>query len=331
MALGSPSSTALDENGHLAAARDVLQAEIDGLNAAMGSLDASFSNAVEALDAATGRVIVSGIGKSGLVGQKIAATLASTGKPAHFVHAAEASHGDLGAVTNNDVVLALSKSGETPELKDLVGYTRRFKVPLIGMTSAGDSALGRAADITILVPDAPEACPNGLAPTTSTTLMMALGDALAVALLKKSGFSARDFKVFHPGGKLGAQLLHVGDLMHKGDQMPLADSNALMSEALVTMSAKRFGCVGILDDAGDLVGIITDGDLRRHMSDNLLDRTVGSVMTHGPRTVTQTALAVEALNLMTSSSPRITTLFVVEGKKPLGILHLHDLLRVGTA
>ncbi len=315
--------------GHIAVARDVVRTEIAGLDALSASIGPAFGEAVEMLNTASGRVIVSGIGKSGHVGTKIAATLASTGKPAQFVHAAEASHGDLGMITPEDAVLALSKSGETSELRDLVAFTRRFSIPLIAMTADETSALGRQADILLLVPDADEACPNGLAPTTSTTMMMVLGDALAVALLKKRNFSAHDFKRFHPGGKLGAQLMPISALTHGADAVPLAHMDTLMSEVLVTMSAKRFGCVGIQDDDGRLVGIITDGDLRRHMGADLMDRTAGSIMTHGPKTVAPDMLTAEAVSLMNAS--KITTLFVVENGKPTGIVHLHDLLRVGAA
>ncbi len=315
---------------HITAARAVLATEIKGLEALAATLDPRFEEAVETLDRARGRVIVSGIGKSGHVGSKIAATLASTGKPAQFVHAAEASHGDLGMITEDDVVLALSKSGETAELSDLIAFTRRFSLPLIAITADADSTLARRASVALVLPDTPEACPNGLAPTSSTTMMMALGDCLAIALLKKRNFSASDFKQFHPGGKLGAQLLHLRDIMHTGEAIPLARIDTLMSEALVTMSAKRFGCVGVTDEAGALVGIVTDGDLRRHMSADLMDRTAGSLMTHGPKTGTPTMLVAEAVNMMNAN--KILVLFVVgDAGEPLGVVHMHDVLRVGAA
>ncbi len=314
---------------HHSVAFDVIETEIAGLRRLAESLDERFSKAVDMLDRVKGRVIVSGIGKSGHVGAKIAATLASTGKPAQFVHAAEASHGDLGMIMPEDAVLALSKSGETAELHDLVGYTRRFSIPLLSITADGGSTLARQSDLTLVLPDAPEACPNGLAPTTSTTMMIALGDALAIALLKIRNFSARDFKEFHPGGRLGAQLMRIGDIMHSGEAMPLAHTDTPMSEALVTISAKRFGCVGIVDDSGRLIGIVTDGDLRRHMSADLMDRTAGSIMTTAPKTGVPTMLAAEAVNFMNAN--KITALFVVEDGRPVGILHLHDVLRAGAA
>ncbi len=318
-------------DAHIEAARSVLHTEQDGIAALIASLNKdlgrAFADAVDLLSAVPGRVIVSGIGKSGHVGTKLAATLASTGKPAQFVHAAEASHGDLGMITDKDVVIALSKSGETAELSDLVAFARRFDITLISMTCDAESALARQSRIALILPDVPEACPNGLAPTTSTTMMMALGDALAVALLKKSGFSAHDFKRFHPGGKLGAQLMQIREVMHRDDAMPLATLNTMMSEALVTMSAKRLGCVGVTDDAGVLVGIITDGDLRRNLTSDLLERTAGSIMTQGPKTIPPSMLAAEAVNVMNTN--QITSLFVVESGQPVGVVHLHDMLRIG--
>ncbi|MGF1453927.1 MAG: SIS domain-containing protein [Alphaproteobacteria bacterium] len=319
---------------HLDAARSVLQAEIVGIEALVAALEnglgAPFDAAVACLAAVSGRVIVSGIGKSGHVGTKLAATLASTGKPAQFVHAAEASHGDLGMITAEDAVIALSKSGETAELRDLVAFTRRFEIPLVAMTFDADSALARQARIALVLPDMPEACPNGLAPTTSTTMMMALGDALAVALLRQSGFTAVDFKRFHPGGKLGAQLMAVRDVMHRADAVPLVGAQTKMSEALMTMSAKRLGCVGVTDEAGALIGIITDGDLRRNLTQpDLLERPAESLMTRQPKTISPTVLAAEAVNIMNTNE--ITCLFIVEDGKPLGVIHLHDMLRVGVA
>ncbi len=320
-------------SSHTGAAREVLRVEAEGLaalhGALTGALGAAFDAAVNLLGASQGRVIVTGIGKSGHVGTKIAATLASTGKPAQFVHAAEASHGDLGMITPQDVALALSKSGETSELRDLVAFTRRFSIPLIAMTGDGDSTLARQAQIALVVPDAPEACPNGLAPTTSTTMMIALGDAIAVALLKMRQFSAHDFKQFHPGGKLGAQLMLVRDVMHGGEHLPLIGAETVMSQALMTMSAKRLGCVGIVDEAGLLAGIITDGDLRRNMSSDLMDRPAGALMTRNPKTVAPDVLAAEAVRVMNDSA--ITCLFVVEDGRPVGAVHIHDMLRIGAA
>ncbi|MGQ0674092.1 MAG: KpsF/GutQ family sugar-phosphate isomerase [Hyphomicrobium sp.] len=308
-----------------------LQLEYEGLAAMTAALAnelaASFSEAVMLLKAARGRVIVSGIGKSGHVGQKIAATFASTGTPAFFVHPSEASHGDLGMVTRDDIILAISWSGETVELKPLITFSRRFSVPLIAITSRADSALALQADVVLDLPRAKEACPHGLAPTTSTTMQLAVGDCLAIALLEAKGFTAHDFKVFHPGGSLGASLKYVADVMHKGDKLPLAHTGDMMSEALLTMTAKSFGCLGIVDERNRLVGIITDGDLRRHMGADLVKATTGDIMTKNPKSVEPTMMASAALEMLNAS--RITALFVVERGKPVGIIHVHDLLRVG--
>lgn len=313
-------------------ARAVLAAEAEGLRALAHGLDGAFSRAVGLLFAASGRVVVSGMGKSGHVGRKIAATLASTGTPALFVHPAEASHGDLGMIVPGDAVLALSNSGETAELADLIAHARRFDLPLIAITGRSGSTLARAATVALVLPDAAEACPMGLAPTTSTTMQLALGDALAVALVTRRGFGAADFRVFHPGGKLGAQLRRVRELMHGGAAMPLAPLTMAMPEALVLMTEKRFGCLGVVDGAGRLVGIITDGDLRRAMAPDLLTREVAAVMTPHPRTIAAEALAAEALHLMNARERPITALFVVdEAGRPAGILHIHDLLRAGVA
>ena len=314
----------------LESARRVLRLEADGLIALAGSLNDAFARAVDLIEGATGRVIVTGMGKSGHVARKIAATLASTGQPAYFVHPGEASHGDLGMITRDDPIVALSNSGETKELADIIAYAKRFAIPLIGITGRAASALADAADVALVLPEqVKEACPMGLAPTTSTTVMLALGDALAVALLERKGFSPDDFHVFHPGGKLGDQLLKVADVMHGGDAMPLVGPKTPMSEALIEMTAKRFGCVGIVGDDGWLAGIVTDGDLRRHMSANLLDRPAGEVMTTGAKTVRPGALATEALRLMNAGA--ITTLFVVDDGRPVGIVHIHDCLRAGVA
>jgi len=306
--------------------RRVLVTEAEALKTMAEGLGAPFEQAVETLAGLSGRVICTGVGKSGHVARKIAATLASTGRPAIFVHATEASHGDLGMIGPDDAVLALSKSGETRELADVIAFAKRFGSPLIGMTARADSALGSQSDILLLLPDAPEATGQVDAPTTSTTLQIALGDALAVALLERAGFTAQDFRVFHPGGKLGAMLRTVGDLMHGTDELPLIEAGAPMHEALLVMSEKRFGSVAVVDDAGALIGMITDGDLRRHM-DGLLDHNAGEVMTRNPRTVEPTTLAAEALKLMNEAS--ITVLFVVQAGRPVGILHVHDLLRAG--
>lgn len=316
----------------LDAGRQVLATESAALAALAEGLDERFAEAVRLLAATTGRVVVSGMGKSGHIGRKIAATLASTGTPALFVHPAEASHGDLGMVVAGDSVLALSNSGETTELSDIVTHTRRYGLPLVGVTSRPESTLARMADVALILPDCPEACPMGLAPTTSTTMMLALGDALAVALLSRRGFTAADFRAFHPGGRLGAQLSRVADLMHGEEALPLAAPETPMSEAILRITAKSFGCLGIVEE-GRLVGIITDGDLRRALDQGgapLLSRRAGEVMTRSPRRVRPDMLAAEALRLMNTG--KITSLFVVDdADRPVGILHVHDLLRAGVA
>ena len=315
--------------GDLATARDVLAAEAAGLQALSATLDDDFVRAVSLLAETRGRVVVSGMGKSGHVARKVAATLASTGTPSLFVHPAEASHGDLGMIVRGDTLLALSNSGETAELADLVEHCSRFGVPLIAVTARPASALATAATVALILPDAPEACPMGLAPTTSTTMQMALGDALAVALLTRRGFTARDFRRFHPGGKLGARLRRVRALMHTGEAMPLATPDTAMDQALLTMTEKRFGCVGVVDAQGLLVGILTDGDLRRAMGPDLLSRRIVDVMTSAPRSVGPDALAAEALAMMNDGARPITTLFVLDAGRPVGLLHVHDLLRAG--
>ena len=303
---------------------------VAALAAAMqDGLGQPFVAAIELIRAASGRVVVSGMGKSGHIGHKIAATLASTGTPAFFVHPAEASHGDLGMITADDVIMALSWSGETAELKNLIDYSRRFRIGLIAVTAEADSTLGQAADVVLALPPAREACPHNLAPTTSSLMQLALGDALAIALLESRGFTAVDFRNLHPGGRLGAALTFVRDLMHRGDAIPLVRQGTPMSQALVEMSAKGFGCVGIVRGETELLGIITDGDLRRHMRPDLLDTTVDAVMTKAPITVRGDQLASEAIEIVNSA--KITALFVVEDGKAVGIVHLHDLLRAGAA
>ena len=292
-------------------------------------LGTAFVEAVEKIRAAKGRLIVTGMGKSGHVGRKIAATFASTGAPAYFVHPGEASHGDLGAITRDDVIIALSWSGETVELKDLTDYAKRFRVALIAVTANAESTLARAADVVLTLPAAREACPLGLAPTTSTLIQLALGDALAVALFESRGFTAVDFKALHPGGRLGASLTFVRDVMHTGKSLPLVARGARMTEALVEMTSKGFGCVGVTDAAGGLVGIITDGDLRRNMREDLLASAVDEVMTKRPKTMRPDQLAGEALEILNAN--KITILFVVESAKPVGLVHFHDLLRIGVA
>ncbi|MEZ5816426.1 MAG: KpsF/GutQ family sugar-phosphate isomerase [Hyphomicrobiaceae bacterium] len=315
------------------AARRTLEIEEQGLYALRAMLDNGLGDAIEKAVAmlanARGRVIVTGIGKSGHVGQKVAATFASTGTPAFFVHPSEASHGDLGMIGRDDVVLALSWSGETVELSGILTYSRRFNVGLIAITSRQDSALGKAADVVLELPRAKEACPHGLAPTTSTTMQLALGDCLAIALLERKGFTAHDFRVFHPGGSLGAQLKHVSDLMHQGEALPLVPLLTPMSEVIVTMTTKSFGCVGVVDEAGRLAGMITDGDLRRHMGEGFLSRRATDIMTKRPNTLAPSMLASAALEQI--NSLKRTQMFVVEDDRPVGIVHVHDLLRAGVA
>jgi arabinose-5-phosphate isomerase len=330
--LTGPTTSHCEDNRDIEAARRVLRAEIRGLEALAQTLDDGFVQAVEVLARVRGRVIVSGMGKSGHIAHKIAATFASTGTPAQFVHPAEASHGDLGMIADGDAVLALSNSGETVELADIITHISRFGIPLIAMTRGGESALADAADVVLLLPASAEACPMGLAPTTSTTMMLAVGDALAVALLERKGFRAEDFQTLHPGGKLGKALLRVADIMHAGDTMPLVRSGTPMESAWSVMTSKSFGCVGVLDAAERLTGIITDGDLRRHMGmgSRLLAEPVERVMTPTPKTIRPQALAAEALGQMNAQA--ITCLFVVDdGWHPVGIVHMHDCLRAGIA
>lgn len=311
-------------NAYIDTARRVIATEAEGLARLADSLDDGFARAIELILAAKGRVIVSGMGKSGHIGRKIAATFASTGTPAQFVHPAEASHGDLGMVTQGDVALVLSNSGETPELADLIAHTRRFQIPLIGVASKAQSTLLRQADVALVLPAAPEACGTGIVPSTSTTMTLALGDALAIALMEHRKFTPEHFRTFHPGGKLGARLSRVGDLMHR--DIPLVAENAPMSDALLVISQKGFGVTGVTDGSGALVGIITDGDLRRHMQ-GLLDQTAAQVMTRNPRTIQSDALAESALAEM--QDRKITSLFAVQDGRPVGILHIHDFLRIG--
>jgi arabinose-5-phosphate isomerase len=320
-------------NDAIPSALRTLEAEAEGVTALAAALQSDlarpFLAAVDTIAKAKGRLIVTGLGKSGHIGRKIAATFASTGTPAFFVHAAEASHGDLGMITGEDVILALSWSGEQPEMKNLITYAKRFKIALIAMTADAGSTLGQAAEVALTLPKAREACPHNLAPTTSSVMLLALGDALAIALLEGRGFTSTDFSVLHPGGKLGAMLTHVRDLMHKADAVPLKPLGTKMSDALVEMSSKGFGCVGIVDGRGQVVGIVTDGDLRRHMRPDLMTALVDEVMTKDPKTISPGLLASEALEILNSS--KITALLVTEAKKPVGIVHLHDLLRAGVA
>ena len=303
---------------------------IDALSAALrDGLGATFVAAIDLIRAAQGRVIVTGMGKSGHVARKMASTFASTGTPALYVHPGEASHGDLGMIANNDVIIALSWSGETVELKNITDYSRRFNIGLIGVTASPESTLAKTADVVLALPQAREACPHNLAPTTSALMQLALGDALAIALLESRGFTAIDFGMLHPGGRLGAQLKLVRDLMHTGAAVPLAPLGTAMSDAIIEMTTKGFGCVGIIDAREKLVGIITDGDLRRHMRPDLLDASVDAVMTRAPKTVRPDQLISETLDLL--NTRKVTALFAVESGKPVGIVHVHDLLRAGAA
>lgn len=313
----------------LTSAKNTIATEQRGLELLSQMLDARLSEAIHLLLACRGRVIVSGMGKSGHVGRKIAATMASTGTPAQFVHPAEASHGDLGMITPDDCILALSWSGDTQELGNLLAYAIRFSIPLIALTSNPDSQLGRKATVCLTLPKAEEACPNGLAPTTSTTLQLVMGDVLAVALLQQRNFSAADFKNFHPGGKLGANLILVSEIMHRGEHLPLLGGDVAMSEALVLMTEKGFGCLGITDAAGALVGIITDGDLRRHMSPDILTKKTAEIMTKNPRLIEPHMMAAEAMAIMNTES--IQCLFVCENQRPVGLVRVLDLLRIGVA
>jgi arabinose-5-phosphate isomerase len=325
-----------DQDQAVASALRTLEAEASGVTALAAALQsdglgAAFSKAAELIRQARGRLIITGLGKSGHIGRKIAATFASTGTPAFFVHAAEANHGDLGMITADDVIIALSWSGEQAEMKNLITYAKRFKITLIAMTADAGSTLAQAADVALTLPRAREACPHNLAPTTSSLMLLALGDALAVALLEGRGFTSGDFSVLHPGGKLGAMLKFARDLMHAGTAVPLKPLGTRMSDAMMEMTEKRFGCVGIVDGSGDLVGIITDGDLRRHMRADLMTALVDDVMTRQPKTIPPDMLASKMLETINSSKPAVTVLIVAEGRKPVGIVHLHDLLRAGLA
>jgi arabinose-5-phosphate isomerase len=317
-----------DTNKDIENGKAVLTQEIAGLNALIETLGGEFADAVCCLSVIKGRVIVTGMGKSGHVARKIAATMASTGTPAYFVHPAEASHGDLGMITADDAVLALSNSGETAELSAIINYCKRFSIPLIGVVRRKNSMLVDAADIAMVLPEIPEACATG-APTTSTTMMMALGDAISVALVKRRGFGKADFSVFHPGGKLGKAFILASDLMHDNSELPLVHADDKMREVLLIMTSKRFGCAGVVDENKTLIGIITDGDLRRHMSADLLEKPASEVMKTTPLTIRPTALAAEALAIMNERA--ITSLFVTEAQKPVGIVHIHDCLRAGVA
>ena len=321
----------MSENQDIVAARRAINLEIEALQEMSGALDENLTKALDLMQNCKGRIIVTGMGKSGHIGRKIAATLASTGTPSFFIHPGEASHGDLGMLTENDVVLAISNGGESKELSDILIYCKRYGIHLIAITKNPQSSLGKNSDLVLKLPDHAEACPLGLAPTSSTTATLVMGDILAIDLMERKGFSEVDYKQRHPGGKLGAILRKVSDVMHTGDEMPLIGEDAIMQDALITMSSKMLGCVGIIDKDGNLTGIITDGDLRRWMSPNLISEKVSKVMTKNPKTIAPDVLAVEAVNVMNNTGRGITNLFVVEGKKPIGIIHIHDCLKIGAA
>jgi arabinose-5-phosphate isomerase len=319
---------AIDQDLALQEASRVLEIEISGLESLKASLDGAYCKAISLFLSVKGRLIVTGMGKSGHIARKIASTLSSTGTPSQYIHPGEASHGDLGMITPNDVVLALSNSGETRELSDLLVYCRRYDIPLVSMTQRPQSTLAKMSDVCLLIPFVPEACPHKLAPTTSSLLMLALGDALAMTLLKLKGFSPQDFKVFHPGGQLGRQLCRVGEIMHSREALPLMKKGHNMGEALVVMTQHSFGCVGIVDQNQKLIGIITDGDLRRHMSSDLISKPVEDIMSLNPWTIEETALAAEGLNIMNKLG--VTSLFITDKDQiPIGLLHIHDCLRAG--
>lgn len=319
------------ENHDIASAKRTIEREIEALRIMGDALNEDLSKALDLMQNCKGRVIITGMGKSGHVAQKIAATLASTGTPSFFIHPSEASHGDLGMVTLDDVVIAISNGGESKELSDILLYCKRFGIPLVAITKSPKSSLGQNSDVILKLPDNGEACPLGLAPTSSTTATMVMGDILAINLMERKGFSETDYKQRHPGGKLGAILRKVSDLMHAGTEMPLVNDEALMQEALIEMTSKMLGCVGIVNKQGDLIGMITDGDLRRWLSPNLISEKVVTVMTKNPKTIRPDALAIEAVKTMNTTGKGITNLFVVEGTKPIGLIHIHDCLRAGVA
>lgn len=317
-------------NKDILSAQRTIEKEIEALKMLSESMDENLTKAIDLIEKSKGKLIISGMGKPGHISKKIAATLASTGTPSFFMHPAEASHGDLGMLTNDDIVLMISNSGETKELSDMIIYCKRYNIPLIAMTKNKDSSLGKAADILLHLPSVKEACPLGLAPTSSTTIMIALGDVIAVALLERKEFSKTDFNQRHPGGKLGSILQKVSDLMHKGTALPLVPEDASMQDALIEMTTKMLGCVGIIDKENNLLGILTDGDLRRMIStENLLSKKAAELMIKSPKVITKDALAGEAVSIM--NDKKIGQLFVLEGTKPVGVIHLHDCLKAGVA
>lgn len=311
-------------------ARKTIDSEIDTINRLKDSVKAeNLTKALDFMQNSKGRIIITGMGKSGHIGRKIAASLASTGTPSFFVHPAEASHGDLGMITEDDVVVAISNSGESRELVDILNYCKRFGIKLIAITKNAESSLGKAGDVVLELPNNGEACPLGLAPTSSTTATLVLGDILTVGMIERKGFSKEDFNDRHPGGKLGSILKRVSDLMHTGQEMPILDENSNMQAVLLEMTSKRLGCVGFINQAGDLTGILTDGDLRRCLSSKILEEKAIDLMTHNPKTISPNAMTAEALKIM--HDKKITNLFVLEGKKPVGVIHIHDLLNNGVA
>lgn len=319
-------------NRDLDVAKQTIDREIEALRSMENGLDDTLCKALDIIEKNKGRVIVTGMGKSGHIGNKIAATLASTGTPAFFLHPGEASHGDIGMITQDDVVLTISNSGESRELSDILQYCRRFSIPLIGITKNADSTLGELSNLVLKLPDNREACPLGLAPMSSTTATLVLGDVIASALMVRKGFTEEDFQLRHPGGKLGSILRRVSDIMHKGDEIPLVGEDAIMQDALITMTSKLLGCVGIVNKQGQLVGMITDGDLRRWMSPELITEKVTKVMTKNPRTIGPDMLVAEVVNVMNNTGKGITNIFIVDdNKKPLGIVHIHDCLRLGVS
>ncbi len=321
----------MDENTDIEVAKQTIEREIEALKVMENELDGTLSQVLDVLENTKGRVIITGMGKSGHIARKISATMASTGTPSFFLHPGEASHGDLGMITAEDSVIAISNSGESKELSDILVYCRRFGVPLIAITKNAESSLGKNSDYVLKLPANREACPLGLAPMSSTTATLVMGDILSADLMVRRGFTEADFKLRHPGGKLGSVLRHVSDIMHTGDEMPIIRDNAIMQEALMTMSAKMLGCVGIVNDAGELVGMITDGDLRRWMSPELISEKVSKVMTKNPRTIGPDILIAEAVNIMNNTGRGITNLFVLQDKKPVGVIHIHDCLKAGVS
>ena len=314
-------------NSDLISAKQTIDKEIDALKVMESQLDETLTTALDMMQAARGRIILTGMGKSGHIAKKIAASLASTGTPSFFVHPAEASHGDLGMITEDDVIIAISNSGESKELIDILNYSKRFGIKLIAITKNPESSLGKAGDVVLKLPNNGEACPLGLAPTSSTTATLVLGDVLTVAMINRNGFSKEQFNQRHPGGKLGSVLQKVSDLMHKGDEMPILPLDAGMQDTLLEMTSKRLGCVGFVDESGNLVGMLTDGDLRRCLSVDILSKKAYEVMTKNPKVISPAAMASEAVKLM--HDKKITNIFAVENGKPVGVIHIHDCLNSG--